>query len=236
MSIPTEAEISSFLECIKKKVCEQGGKPEDVAHFFKACEHTYYEQVTDLIAKNAVWLTPKMKPKGKSFEVEVSYNPDSLPEKVDSGHGQTIFCKKPKYLSGDKTEVSCTRIEHMRFLPTMKTDRHSKDVRERAEKSGLKSGNILHAFAIKERAEKDPDFKKTILPFLPIYFLGARYHSQRIIDNKEIYRQTVYIGLDLNFSDRYHGGREEPRMENPPIVWRYQSARVSFCKCHCAFY
>lgn len=236
MNTPTDAEVSSFLQLIKEKVRERGGKPDDVAYFFGASEHRYYEEATNLIASHVLWLTPKTKPKGKSFEVEVSYNFHRLPEKIDAEHGATIYCRKPKYFFGDEMETNCTRIEHIRFLSDRKASDYPKDIRETAEKKGLKSGNLLHAFAIKERAEKDPDFKKSILPFLPIYFLGARYPSQRTLHNQETYNENVYIGLNLNYADRFHEGRQEPCVEDPPIIWDYRSARGCLYSGHCAFY
>lgn len=236
MKTPIDAEISTFLQHIEEKVCERGGKPEDVARFFKAYGHRYYEEVTNLIASNVVWLTPKAKPKGKSFEVEVSYNPHRIPEKIDAKYGTTVYCRKIKCFFGEEVEANCTRAEHIRFLQDRKSSDHPKDIREAAERKGLKSGNLLHAFAIKERAEKDPDFKKSIIPFLPIYFLGARYHSERILHNQETYNQTVYIGLDLDDADRFHAGRQEPRVENPPIIWHHLSARDFVYGRYCAFY
>ena len=236
MNKSADAEISSFLQCIKEKVCERGGKPEDVARFFKASGHRYYEEATNLIASHVVWLTPKTKPKGKSFEVEVSYNPHRIPEKIDAKYSTTIYSRKIKCFFGEETEANCTRVEHIRFLYDRKNSDHPKDIREAAERKGLKSGNLLHAFAIKERAENDPDFKKLILLFLPIYFLGARYRSERILRNQETYNQTVYIGLDLYDKDRFHGGRQEPRVEDPPIIWDHLSARDFVCGRYCAFY
>lgn len=236
MKTPTDAEISSFLQRIEEKVCERGGKPKDVARFFKAYGHRYYEEATNLIASNVVWLTPKVKPKGKSFEVEVSYNPHRLPEKIDAKWGTTIYCGKIKCFFGEEVEANCTRAEHIRFLQNRKSGDHPKDIREAAERKGLKSGNLLHAFAIKERAEKDPDFKKSIIPFLPIYFLGARYYSERILHNQETYNGTVYIGLNLNDADRFREGRQEPRVEDPIIIWDYRFARDGIYSGHCAFY
>lgn len=236
MNTPTEAEVSSFLQCIKEKVRKQGGKPDDLAYFFGASEHRYYDEATNCIASYVVWLTPKTKPKGESFEVEVDYNSHRFPENIYAKYQATIYCRKPKCFFGDETEANCTRIEHIRFLSDRNTTDYPKNIREEAEKKGLKSGNLLHAFAIKERAEKDPDFKKSILPFLPIYFLGARYPSQRILHDGEMCNESVYIGLNLNDGDRYRGGRQEPCVEDPPIIWDYRSARGCLYGGYCAFY
>jgi len=217
-------------------VRKQGGKPEDLSYFFGASEHRYYDEVTNLIASYIVWLAPKTKPEGESFEVEVNYNPHRLPDNIYAKHHVTIYCRKPKCFFGDETEANCTRIEHIRFLSDSNTSDHPKYIREAAEKKGLKSGNLLHAFAIKECAEKDPDFKKLILPFLPIYFLGARYISQRTLHDQEEFNENVYIGLDLNYADRFRGGRQEPYVEDPLVIWTHLSARGFLNGCHCAFY
>lgn len=230
MKIPTDEQITRFLDCIVKKVQEQGGKPEDLAHFFASQEHRYYEEVTNTIASNTIWLTPKPKLNPEDTEIVVDYNPYSFDEEIHTDENRvTIKCRILKYFS-PKIDIECTRQEHL-HLQCIEGGDYPKRIRESGEKNGLKACTIFHAFAIKKRADTDVEFRRKISPFLPIRFLGAA-HQARWKDGGHV---KVYIALDMRYSDRYPSANR-PRVEDPPIAWSFNALQGHICRGSAAFY
>ncbi len=224
-------QISIFIKRITEKVCEMGGREDDLAHFFGAQEHRYYEEAVSTIASNITWLTPRLKPVGESFEVEVNYHPNQIPEEITPYPGVKVFCRKGKYFDGEM-DGGIVRKENIIFQP-LSRDEYPKRIRAVAKTQGLKACTILHALAIKKLAEMDSSFMTRILPFMPIHFIGAVYPGMcSYMTRPGGYKLNSYLHLEVGAEVR----QQNRPLNNVPIILGHNKAAGHLYSGSIAFY
>jgi len=229
MKSTNDRDFSFFMDSIEEKVCALGGRSNDLNHFFGSNRDRFYEEVVNRIASRIIWLTTKEKQEAKSFEVEVDYNPNSVVQKIDDDN-YIIYCGKPKYFDTE-IGIRSTCVEHiqLRSIDTQQAQA-PKNIRASVGGQGFRTCTILHAFSIKRRAEMDPIFKKKILPFLPIYFIGAVYPCERLTTffGGKVRKHNVYVSLCSNTSNTL--------VEEPSIIWCFPKTQGYLHTGHVALY
>lgn len=208
-----------------------GGNEGHLTHFFGSTEHRYYEEAVSTIASNIIWLTPRPKPVGESFEVEVNYHPNQIPEEITPYPGVKVFCRKGKYFDVEM-DGGIVRKESITFQP-LSRDEYPKRIRAVAKTQGLKTCTILHALAIKKLAEMDSSFMTRILPFMPINFIGAVYPGVcSYMTRPGGYKLNSYLRLEVGGEVR----QQHRPLNNVPIILGHNKAAGHLYSGSIAFY